>query len=49
MNNNEKVIVKNLFRAPLATPTDLGIQATKTIAPMMNAILADVFVLYFLL
>ena len=47
MNNNEKVIVKYLFRAPLATPTDLGIQATKTIAPMMNAILADVFVLYF--
>jgi starvation-inducible DNA-binding protein len=33
-------------RAPLATPTDLEAAATKDISGAMNAILADVFVLY---
>jgi starvation-inducible DNA-binding protein len=32
--------------APLVTPTDLGSKASKNIAGGMNAILADVFVLY---
>jgi starvation-inducible DNA-binding protein len=32
--------------APLATPTDLGIQAAKDISGGMNAILADAFALY---
>jgi starvation-inducible DNA-binding protein len=32
--------------APLATPTGLGIQASKDISASMNAILADVFALY---
>ena len=34
-------------RAPLATRTDLSAAATKDIAGAMNAILADVFALYF--
>jgi starvation-inducible DNA-binding protein len=33
-------------KAPLATPTDLGANATEAIAGGMNAILADVFALY---
>ncbi|HEY3634538.1 MAG TPA: DNA starvation/stationary phase protection protein [Caldimonas sp.] len=33
-------------RRPLATPTDLGSEATRDIAAAMNAILADVFALY---
>jgi starvation-inducible DNA-binding protein len=33
--------------APLITPTDLGAQASKNIAGGMNAILADVFALWF--
>src|SRR3981189_833400 len=33
--------------APLVTPTDLGAKASKNIAGAMNAILADVFALYF--
>lgn len=33
-------------RAPLATPTDLGSEATRDVAGTMNAILADVFALY---
>src|SRR6266446_6701179 len=32
--------------APLTTPTDLALSATKDIAGAMNAILADVFALY---
>src|SRR5579871_1657289 len=32
--------------APIATPTDLGAQATRDIAGAMNPILADVFALY---
>ena len=33
-------------KAPLATPTDLKAAATKDIAAVMNAVLADVFALY---
>jgi starvation-inducible DNA-binding protein len=33
-------------RPPLATPTDLGSEATRDIAAAMNGILADVFALY---
>jgi len=33
-------------RAPLITPTDLGVNASQGIAGSMNAILADVFALY---
>jgi starvation-inducible DNA-binding protein len=33
-------------KAPLITPTDLGVAASKDIAGGMNAILADVFALY---
>src|SRR3954463_11510278 len=32
---------------PLATPTDLGKPATKDVSAAMNALLADVFALYF--
>ena len=34
-------------KAPLITPTDLGEKASKDISGGMNAILADVFALYF--
>jgi len=34
-------------KAPLATPTDLGADATKNIAGALNALLADVYALYF--
>ena len=33
-------------KAPLATPTDLKVAATKDIAAAMNPILADVYALY---
>jgi starvation-inducible DNA-binding protein len=32
--------------APLSTPTDLKVEATRDIAGALNAILADVFALY---
>ncbi len=38
--------LKERQMAPLVTPTDLKSEATKDIAPAMNAILADVFALY---
>lgn len=38
--------LKRRQRAPLITPTDLKAAATKDIAGVMNAILADVFALY---
>jgi starvation-inducible DNA-binding protein len=38
--------LSNRQRAPLATPTDLGGEATRDIGEAMNAILADVFALY---
>ena len=34
-------------KAPLATPTDLGAQATRDIGGALNALLADVYALYF--
>ena len=37
---------KSLQTAPLATPTDLKSNATKDISGALNALLADVFVLY---
>jgi len=46
--NNSKKTIELLQRrdAPLETPTDLTRAATRDIAGAMNAILADVFVLY---
>jgi starvation-inducible DNA-binding protein len=38
--------VKARQKAPLATPTDLPTNATKDISPALEALLADVFVLY---
>src|SRR5712672_534659 len=38
--------VKARRKAPLVTPTDLKVGATKDIAGAMNAILADVFAIY---
>lgn len=37
---------KRRRRAPLITPTDLGANASQSIAVSMNAVLADVFALY---
>ena len=34
-------------KVPLATPTDLGAQATRDIGGALNALLADVYALYF--
>ena len=34
-------------KAPLATPTDLGAQASRDISGALNALLADVYALYF--
>ena len=38
--------VKNRRKAPLATPTILGPEATQNISGALNALLADVFALY---
>ena len=38
--------VKERRKAPLATPTDLGSNATRDIAGALNALLANVFALY---
>ncbi len=38
--------VKERRKAPLATPTDLGSNATRDISGALNALLADVFALY---
>ncbi len=38
--------LKRIQEAPLITPTDLKMEATRDIAGAMNAILADVFALY---
>ena len=37
---------KDRRKAPLATPTDLGTNATRDISGALNALLADVFALY---
>jgi starvation-inducible DNA-binding protein len=44
---NRKQEYKERQRTPLTTPTDLSPEATRDIAGAMNAILADVFALYF--
>jgi starvation-inducible DNA-binding protein len=46
-DSNKQTELKNRRAAPLVTPTDLGAQASKNIAGGMNAILADVFALWF--
>jgi starvation-inducible DNA-binding protein len=38
--------LQTIRRAPTATPTDLGADATRDIAPALNALLADTFALY---
>ena len=38
--------LKERRKAPLATPNDLGAEATKNISGALNALLADVFALY---
>lgn len=46
MSTVKKSDVKARQRLPLATPTDLGHEATKSISAAMNALLADIFALY---
>ena len=46
LNNHNRRRLTNKRLAPLVTPTDLKRDATKDIAGVMNAILADVFALY---
>jgi len=49
MANEDKASRSNLMRrreAPIITPTDLDVDATKAIAGGLNAILADVFAVY---
>src|SRR5258705_13163352 len=38
---------KSRQKAPLNTPTDLGVEATRDIAGALNILLADVYALYF--
>ncbi|WP_275429750.1 Dps family protein, partial [Proteus mirabilis] len=38
--------LQTIKRAPTATPTDLGADATRDIAAAVNALLADTFALY---
>ena len=47
MAKSTKAELKQRRKAPLATPTDLGSKAVPDIAGGLNAILADVFALYF--
>jgi starvation-inducible DNA-binding protein len=42
----DKNALKARRKAPLATPTDLGAEATRDISGGLNALLADVFALY---
>jgi starvation-inducible DNA-binding protein len=42
----DKASLQRRQRAPLATPTDLGAEATADVSGAMNAVLADVFALY---
>ena len=46
-SESKKSELRRRRAAPLITPTDLGEKASKNIAGSMNAILADVFALYF--
>src|SRR6266481_6268625 len=45
-NRSKKEELKERQRAPLNTPTDLTVEATRDISGALNAILADVFALY---
>src|SRR5256885_322674 len=47
MSEAKKKELKGRRAAPLVTPSDLGAQASEDIAGGMNAILADVWALYF--
>lgn len=47
LNDTKKKELKGRRAAPLVTPTDLGAKASEEIAGGMNAILADVWALYF--
>ena len=42
----DRTELKERRKAPLATPNDLGTEATKNISGALNALLADVFALY---
>ena len=44
--SKKRAELKQRRSAPLVTPTDLGVTASRDIAGAMNAILADVFALY---
>jgi starvation-inducible DNA-binding protein len=46
MPSNKDALRVQKQQAPLATPTDLSAKATKDLAGMLNALLADVFALY---
>src|ERR1700749_65947 len=46
-SDDKKDELKKRRAAPIITPTDLGAKASKDIAGGMNAILADVYALYF--
>jgi starvation-inducible DNA-binding protein len=46
-NDSRTTDLKRRRAAPLITPTDLGAEASKDIAGSMNALLADVYALYF--
>jgi starvation-inducible DNA-binding protein len=45
--DSRKTELKRRRAAPIITPTDLGAEASKDIAGAMNAVLADVYALYF--
>src|SRR5258705_6531624 len=47
MKDAKKSELKERRKAPLVTPSDLGAKASADISGGMNAILADVFALYF--
>jgi starvation-inducible DNA-binding protein len=46
-STGKKEDLKRRQRAPLSTPTDLKAKATRDVAGALNAILADVFAMYF--
>ena len=46
MKAQEKVKAIKRRKAPLVTPTDLGVDATRDISASLNVLLADVFALY---
>ncbi len=46
MDTERQAKLKKRRAAPLATPTDLGAEATRELSGVLNGILADVFALY---